>query len=97
MDRLHVSMDILRRLAKEADDPNCVVSSTHIDPFCRHELDHGMKNLIPLGVPPFIRHSVTNPYGRGTVRIFGLSHPLSQTVTGDGSSSAAPVTDPPHL
>jgi hypothetical protein len=47
MDRLHVSTDILRRLAEEADDPNCVVSSTHINPFCRHELDHGMKNLNP--------------------------------------------------
>ena len=25
MDRLNVSMDVLRRLAKEADDPNCAV------------------------------------------------------------------------
>jgi hypothetical protein len=25
MDRLKVSMDVLRRLAKEANDPNCVV------------------------------------------------------------------------
>jgi hypothetical protein len=27
MDRLKVSMDVLRRLAKDANDPDCVVSA----------------------------------------------------------------------
>ena len=40
MDRLKVSMDVLRRLAKEADDPNCVVlAEREINDYLKTEID----------------------------------------------------------
>ena len=40
MDRLNVSMDVLRRLAKEADDPNCVVLAERaINDYLKSEID----------------------------------------------------------
>jgi hypothetical protein len=40
MDRLNVSMDVLRRLAKEADDPNCVVlAEREINDYLKPEID----------------------------------------------------------
>ena len=40
MDRLNVSMDVLRRLAKDADDPNCVVLAERaINDYLKSEID----------------------------------------------------------
>ena len=40
MDRLNVSMDVLRRLAKEADDPSCVVVAERaINDYLKSEID----------------------------------------------------------
>ena len=40
MDRLKVSMDVLRRLAKEANDPNCVVlAEREINDYLKPEID----------------------------------------------------------
>ena len=40
MDRLNVSMDVLRRFAKEADDPNCVVLAERaINDYLKPEID----------------------------------------------------------
>ena len=40
MDRLNVSMDVLRRLAKEAEDPNCVVLAERaINDYLKPEMD----------------------------------------------------------
>ena len=40
MDRLEVCMDVLRRLAKEADDPNCVVlAERQINDYLKVEID----------------------------------------------------------
>ena len=40
MDRLNVSMDVLRRLAKEVDDPNCVVlAEREINNYLKPEID----------------------------------------------------------
>jgi hypothetical protein len=40
MDRLKASMDVLRRLAKETDDPNCVVlAEREINDYLRSEID----------------------------------------------------------
>jgi hypothetical protein len=40
MDRLNVSMDVLRRLAKEVDDPNCVVLvEREINDYLKPEID----------------------------------------------------------
>ena len=40
MDRLNVSMDVLRRLAKEADGPNCVVLAERaINDYLKSEID----------------------------------------------------------
>ena len=40
MDRLKVCMDVLRRLAKEADDPNCVVlAERQINDYLKVEID----------------------------------------------------------
>jgi hypothetical protein len=40
MDRLNVTMDVLRRLVKEADDPNCVVLAERaINDYLKPEID----------------------------------------------------------
>jgi len=40
MDRLKASMDVLRRLAKETDDPNCVVlAEREINDYLKTEID----------------------------------------------------------
>ena len=40
MDRLKISMDVLRRLAKEAEDPNCVVLAERaINDYLKPEID----------------------------------------------------------
>ena len=40
MDRLNVSMDVLRRLVKEVDDPNCVVLAERaINDYLKPEID----------------------------------------------------------
>ena len=40
MDRLNVTMDVLRRLVKEADDPNCVVLAERaINDYLQNEID----------------------------------------------------------
>ena len=40
MDHLNVSMDVLRRLAKEPDDPDCVILAEQaIDEYLKNEVD----------------------------------------------------------